>query len=113
MQTLTSGQTLITILMIAAATILTRFLPFWIFPEKRQVPRTVLFLGKALPPAMMGLLIVYCLKSVNFTAAPFAIPEIIALAAIYFLHKWKHNSLLSIGGGTLIYVLILNANLLL
>lgn len=112
MQTLTNCQTSITILAVAAATILTRFLPFWIFPEKRQVPRAVLFLGKALPPAMMGLLIVYCLKGVDFTTAPHAIPGIIALVAIYFLHKWKHNALLSIGGGTLIYMLALNAHLL-
>ena len=106
---MTSVQALITILAIAAGTQFTRWLPFWLFPEKRQVPRDVLFLGQALPPAMMGLLLVYCLPGVDFSSAPYAVPEAVALLAIYFLHRWKHNALLSIAGGTAVYLMLLRA----
>lgn len=108
MQTLTNMQTLMIILAVAAGTIITRFLPFWLFPEKRRVPRVVLFLGQALPPAMIGLLLVYCLKGVDFVAAPHAIPEAVALLCIVLLHRWKHHALLSIGGGTAVYLALLH-----
>ena len=102
--TLTPWQTVGMILAIAAATALTRFLPFWLFPENRKAPPVVAYLGNVLPPAMMGLLVVYCLKGVKFTAAPYGLPEIVALACIAGLHCWKKNVLLSIGGGTAIYM---------
>lgn len=104
---LTPVQTLAMILAVAAGTALTRFVPFWLFPQTRQVPRVVLFLGDVLPSAMMGLLLVYCLKGADVLGRLHALPEAVALAVIYALHKWKHNALISIAGGTAVYVLLL------
>lgn len=100
--------TLISIGIIALVTALTRFLPFIIFSGKRKTPRYVLWLGRVLPYAIMGMLVVYCLKSVSFTTAPFGIPELIGCLAVVLLHVWKRNSILSIAGGTAIYMLIVN-----
>ena len=106
---LTASQTIIMILAIALGTLITRFTPFLLFPEKKEPPKIILYLGKVLPPAMMGLLVVYCLKSVSITATPHGLPEIIAIAVIVLLHKWKNNVLLSIGGGTLVYMVLVQA----
>ncbi len=103
---LTGIQTLITILAVALGTVLTRFLPFFLFPEKKQAPKIVTLLSKVLPPAMMGLLVVYCLKNVTFTAIPYGLPEIISIAVIVILHKWKNNVLISIIGGTVVYMFL-------
>jgi branched-subunit amino acid transport protein AzlD len=103
---LTETQTIIMILAVAAGTIVTRFLPFVLFPENKEVPAYIVYLGKALPPAMMGLLVVYCLKGVHVLNSPFGIPELLAIISIIFLHKWKSNALLSIGGGTAIYMIL-------
>lgn len=100
--------TLISIGIIALVTALTRFLPFIIFSGKRKTPRYVLWLGRVLPYAIMGMLVVYCLKSVSFTTAPFGIPELAGCLAVVLLHVWKRNSILSIAGGTAIYMLIVN-----
>ena len=100
--------TLISIGIIALVTALTRFLPFIIFSGKRKTPRYVLWLGRVLPYAIMGMLVVYCLKSVSFTTAPFGIPELIGCLAVVLLHVWKRNSILSIAGVTAIYMLIVN-----
>ncbi|MBE6553655.1 MAG: branched-chain amino acid transporter AzlD [Ruminococcaceae bacterium] len=78
--------------------------PFW-FPD-RPTPRYVLFLGKALPPAVFGMLVVYCLKSVNLLAAPNGLPEAIALVVVIALHLWQRKMMLSIAGGTLCYMLL-------
>ncbi len=91
---------------LAAATMVTRFLPFFIFPPEKEIPRYVQYLGKTLPYAAMGLLVVYCLKEVNFLAAPFGLPEVLAVAAIVPIHWWKGNSLLSIGAGTVLYMVL-------
>ena len=107
MQVMTPLETMAMILAVAAGTVITRFLPFWLFPENKGVPRVVAFLGQALPPAMMGLLVVYCLKGADVLGPTHAIPEIVALAAIYVLHRAKHNALISIAGGTAVYVLLL------
>lgn len=107
MQVMTPIQTIAMILAVAAGTVITRFLPFWLFPENRRVPRVVLFLGEALPPAMMGLLLVYCLKATDVLGPTHAIPEAAALVLIYLLHRWKHNALVSIAGGTAVYVILL------
>ena len=104
---MTSIQALITILAIAVGTQFTRWLPFWLFPESKGIPRVVAFLGQALPPAMMGLLVIYCLKGTDVLGPTHAIPETVALAVIYVLHRIKHNALLSIAGGTAVYVLLL------
>ena len=102
--TLTPAQTLGIILAVAAGTQLTRWLPFWLFPEKRRPPPVVTYLGKVLPAAMMGLLVVYCLKGVSWTAAPHGAPELIAVAVTAALHWWRGNVLLSIAGGTAVYM---------
>lgn len=107
--TLTPLQTLIMILAVAAGTQLTRWLPFWLFPEKKKPPRAVIYLGRVLPPAMMGLLVVYCLKGVAWLEAPHGAPELLAIAAVAALHWWKRNVLLSIAGGTALYMLLVQA----
>lgn len=101
-----------------AATVLSRFLPFWVFRGGRKTPPFVDFLGKTLPYATIGLLVIYCLKvpilSVkeqiagggNGGAAAWGLPELIAVAAVALLHKWKKNSLLSIGAGTVLYMVL-------
>ena len=97
------------VLLIAVAglvTMATRFLPFLIFGEKRKTPAIIEYLGKVLPCAIMGMLVVYCLKDVSFLSAPFGLPELIACVVVAALHVWKRNSLLSIGGGTVCYMLL-------
>lgn len=89
----------------ALVTMATRFAPFLLFGEKRKTPEIVTYLGQVLPYAIMGMLVVYCLKDVDFTAAPFGAPELIGCAVVALLHIWKRNSLLSIGVGTLAYML--------
>ena len=91
---------------VALVTIALRFLPFWIFGENRTTPPLVAHLGKVLPFAIMGMLVVYCLKDMKLTAAPFGIPELIGCALVAGLHVWKRNTLLSIGAGTLCYMLL-------
>ena len=87
-------------------TMSTRFLPFLIFGEKRKTPPIIEYLGTVLPCAIMGMLVVYCLKDVSFLSNPFGLPELIACAVVAALHVWKRNSLLSIGGGTVCYMLL-------
>jgi len=103
---LTPMQTLAMIAAIALGTMATRFTPFLLFPEKKKPPKFVADLGKCLPPAMMGLLVVYCLRNVPVLAAPHGLPELIAIVVLIALHLWKNNVLLSIGGGTLVYMLL-------
>jgi len=91
---------------IALVTAALRFLPFLIFGEKRKTPELVSYLGQVLPYSIMGMLVVYCLKDVSFAAAPFGIPEIIGCAVVTLLHIWKRNTLLSIGAGTVCYMLL-------
>ena len=104
--TLTPAQTLGMILAVAAGTQLTRWLPFWLFPEKKAPPPVVTYLGKVLPPAMMGLLVIYCLKGVTWLSAPHGAPELIAIAVVTVLHWWRGNVLLSIAGGTAVYMVL-------
>lgn len=96
-------------LMIAVIALVTaglRFLPFLIFGENRKTPSLVTYLGQVLPYSIMGMLVVYCLKEVSLTASPFGIPEIIGCAVVTALHVWKRNTLLSIGAGTVCYMLL-------
>ena len=104
--TLTPMETLGIILAVAAGTQLTRWLPFWLFPEKKQPPAVVTYLGRVLPPAMMGLLVVYSLKGVSLVSPSHGIPEFLAILVIVLLHRWKHNTLLSIAAGTAVYMLL-------
>ena len=99
-------HTALLIAVVALVTIGLRFLPFLIFGKNRQTPPLITYLGQVLPYAIMGMLVVYCLKDVTLTAAPFGIPEAIACAVVALLHIWKRNTLLSIGAGTLCYMLL-------
>ena len=87
-------------------TIATRFLPFLIFSDSKKTPPIITYLGKVLPCAIMGMLVVYCMKDVPFLSAPFGAPEIIGCVIVALLHIWKRNSLLSIGVGTVSYMLM-------
>lgn len=90
----------------SAVTVLLRFLPFWVFGGKKQTPPLITYLGKVLPFAIMGMLVVYCLKSIDFTQSPYALPELISCAVVAVLHIWKRNTMLSIAGGTICYMLL-------
>ena len=94
------------IAVVSLVTMALRFLPFVIFGENRKTPALVSYLGKVLPYAIMGMLVVYCLKGVSLTAAPWGLPELLGCAAVVGLHVWKRNTLLSIGGGTVLYMLL-------
>ena len=97
------------ILLIVVAVLVTaatRFIPFLIFSEKRRTPPVIEYLGRVLPCAIMGMLVVYCLKDISFVKNPYGIPELIACVVVAALHVWKRNSLLSIGGGTVCYMLL-------
>lgn len=103
---MTLTQQLITILMVVAGTMLTRFLPFILFPAGRPTPKYIQYLGNVLPAAVFGLLMVYCLKEVSFFSGDHGIPEIISIAVVVILHMWKRQMLLSIAGGTVCYMLL-------
>lgn len=95
-----------TIAVVALVTAGLRFLPFLIFGENRTTPPLITYLGQVLPYAIMGMLVVYCLKDVSLTAGSFGIPEGIGCAVVALLHIWKRNTLLSIGAGTVCYMLL-------
>ena len=94
------------IAVIALVTAALRFLPFLIFGENRKTPPLVSYLGQVLPYAIMGMLVVYCLKGVSLASFPFGIPEIVGCLTVTLLHIWKRNTLLSIGAGTVCYMLL-------
>ena len=102
---MTTTQSIIIILVVVLGTMVTRFLPFLIFPETKTPPPYITYLGKVLPYAVIGLLVVYCLKDAVFSKFH-SLPEFIAIGFIVLLHKWKKNSLLSIGGGTVVYMIL-------
>jgi len=104
---LTPVEIIFTILAVALGAIATRFPPFVLFPEGKQPPQIVSFLGSVLPPVMMGLLVVYCLKSVSIQASPHGLPELISIAFIALIHIWRKNVLLSIGCGTALYMFLI------
>lgn len=95
---------ILTIAVCALVTAALRFLPFLIFGENRTTPPVIAYLGQVLPYAIMGMLVIYCLKDVSFSAYPFGIPEAIGCAVVAGLHVWKRNTLLSIGMGTVCYM---------
>lgn len=103
---MTATQSIITILAVVAGTMLTRFLPFLIFPEGKTPPKYITYLGTVLPCAAIGLLIVYCLKDAVFYTFH-GLPELIAVIFLFLLHRWKKNTLLSIAGGTFLYMLLI------
>ena len=102
---MTTAQSIITILAVVLGTMITRFLPFIIFPERKEPPAYITYLGTVLPYAVIGLLVIYCLKDAVFTSYH-GLPELISIVFIIVLHKWKKNTLLSIGAGTVLYMVL-------
>ncbi len=102
-----SMSVLAMVLVIALVTAGLRFLPFIIFGGGRKVPKFVSYLGRVLPYSIMAMLVVYCLKGVSFIKAPFGIPELISVVLVAVLHVWKRNTLLSIVGGTVCYMVLM------
>ena len=91
---------------VVLGTMMTRFLPFLLFPADKPTPKYVQYLGKVLPAAVFGLLVIYCLKDVNIFTGSHGIPELIAIGVVVLLHLWKKQMLLSIAGGTICYMLL-------
>ena len=106
---MTLWQTVAAIAVMAAVTFLTRAIPFLLFGRGGTPPKVVLYLGKYLPPAVIAMLIVYCLKNVSFAAAGGWLPVLIAGLAVVALHLWKKNDVLSIMGGTILYMVLVQA----
>lgn len=103
------NQTIHAVLLVgvmSVGTILLRFLPFLLFPSGKKTPAFVTYLGKVLPFAMIGLLVVYCLKDVSVFSGSHGLPELIAIAAVVVLHVWRRNTLLSVASGTICYMLL-------
>ena len=101
---MTFGKALAMVLVAAACTFATRVAPFLLFNGKKPIPPIIRYLGETLPPAVIALLVVYCVKSVNWLAAPHGAPELLCIAVTAALHVWKRNNLLSIGVGTVLYM---------
>jgi branched-subunit amino acid transport protein AzlD len=103
---MTLSQQIIMIAMVVIGTMVTRFLPFLLFPAGKPTPKYIQYLGKVLPAAVFGLLVVYCLKNVSVFTGSHGIPELLAVILVVVLHLWKRQMLLSIAGGTVCYMLL-------
>ena len=103
---MSAGKALAMILVAAVCTFATRVAPFLLFNGKKPIPPIVRYLGEALPPAVIALLVVYCVKNVNWLAAPHGAPELLCITVTALLHVWKRNNLLSIGVGTVLYMFL-------
>ena len=103
---MTLTQQMITIGMVVLGTMLTRFLPFLVFPAGKPTPKYIQYLGKVLPGAVFGFLVIYCLKNVSIFTGSHGLPELIAIVLVVVLHLWKRQMLLSIAGGTICYMLL-------
>lgn len=97
------------ILTVAVSTFATRVVPFLIFPKGKEIPPVIQYLGKVLTPAVIGMLVIYCLRATPVLQTPHGIPEAIAVAVTAALHVWKRNNLLSIGAGTVLYMVLIQA----
>ena len=106
---MTSFEIVITIAIVVAGTLLTRFSAFLIFPPGKKVPDFVQYLGKALPAAVMGMLVVYTFKDTIVLSYPYGVPELIALLVTVGMHVWKRNMFMSIGAGTVVYMILVQA----
>jgi branched-subunit amino acid transport protein AzlD len=104
---MTYTQQIITVCMVILGTVATRFLPFLLVSKKKPTPEYIRYLGVMLPSAAMGLLVIYSFKDVSILGGTHGIPELIATAAVVALHLWKRQMLLSIAGGTALYMLLL------
>ena len=103
---MTFEQKMITIGMVVLGTAITRFLPFLVFPSGKPTPKYIRYLGKVLPAAIFGLLVVYSLKNVNPLAGSHGIPELLSILLVIGLHLWKRQMLLSIAGDTIFYMVL-------
>ena len=103
---MTLTQQIITVAMVVLGTAVTRFLPFLIFPAGKPTPKYIKYLGRVLPPAVFGLLVIYCLKNVSVFTGSHGVPELISIILVIVLHVWKRQMLLSIAGGTVCYMLL-------
>lgn len=103
---MTLSQRIFTIAVIVLGTMLTRFLPFLLFPAGKSTPKVITHLSRVLPGAVFGLLVVYCLKNVSLLTGSHGIPELLSIALVVALHLWKRQMLLSIAGGTVCYMLL-------
>lgn len=103
---MTVTQEIITVAMVILGTMITRFLPFFLFPADKPTPKYIRYLGKVLPPAVLGMLVIYCLKSVNLLAGSHGIPELLSVLAVVAVHRLKRNMFLSILTGTALYMVL-------
>lgn len=103
---MTLSQQMITIGCIVLATMLTRFLPFLLYPEHKKVPDYIVYLGQVLPGAIFGMLVIYCLKDVRLLTGSHGIPEFISIGVVVILHLWKRQMLISIAGGVICYMVL-------
>lgn len=106
MTSMTLTEQIITVSMVVLGTLITRFLPFIVFPAGKPTPKYIQFLGKFLPAAVFGLLVIYCLRNVSLVSGSHSIPELISIAVVIGLHLWKRQMLISIAGGTICYMLL-------
>lgn len=100
-------MSLMIIAVVSVTTFSTRVIPFLLFPKGKEIPKTVQYLGKVLTPAIIGMLVIYCLKSTTILHKPYGIPEVISVTTVALLHLWKRNNLLSIGVGTVLYMVLI------
>ena len=103
---LSFGQSILIIMVIAVITFALRAAPFILFSRSGKTPKVITYLGNVLPPAVMGMLILYCLRNVSVVDSPHGLPELIAVATVVVLHLWRKNNLLSILGGTIFYMVL-------
>ena len=106
---LSTGAAIAAIAVMAIVTFLTRALPFLLFDRGDSPPKLVLYLGRVLPPAIIAMLIIYCLRGVSFATPGGWVPQLLCVAVVAGLHLWKHNNLLSIFGGTILYMVLVQA----
>lgn len=109
---MTIFQQIVTIAMVILGTLITRFIPFLLFPSEEKTPTYILYLGKVLTPAIFGLLVIFSLKDTQLTVVSDVVPKLVSVLLVILLHKWKKNMLLSIAGGTLFYIAIIHLNIL-
>lgn len=100
-------MSILIILVVSITTFATRVIPFLAFPKGKEIPSIIHYLGKVLTPAVIGMLVIYCLKDTKILVEPHGIPELISISVVAFLHIWKRNNLLSIGVGTVLYMVLI------
>lgn len=104
---LSPQRSLLIIVVVGLTIFTTRAIPFVIFHDEKKIPEVIKYLGRVLPPAVIGMLVIYCLKSVSITIFPFGFPEFISIVVVIILYIYKRNNLLSIGVGTILYMFLI------